>query len=90
MPETNKIGFSYKEITEVLIKQANIHEGCWGIYFEFALAGGMVPFPPPNTPTIPPGTVMMPAAIVPITKIGIVKFDEPNALTVDAAEVNPL
>jgi hypothetical protein len=33
---------------------------------------------------------LTPAAIVPVLKIGIQRFPEPNSLTVDAARVNPL
>ena len=32
---------------------------------------------------------IVPTAIVPITEIGIQKYPEPSALTVDASEVNP-
>jgi|WetSurMetagenome_2_1015567.scaffolds.fasta_scaffold699418_1 hypothetical protein len=90
MPETKKIAFNFKEITTMLIKQQDIHEGYWGIYFEFAMVSGLVPFPPCRAPVPPPDTPLMPAAIIPITKIGITKFDTPNPLTVDAAQVNPL
>jgi hypothetical protein len=91
MPETKKIEFNFKEITEMLIRQQNIHEGYWGIYFEFALAAGMVPFPPSHTPTpkTPLSSSVLPTAIIPITKMGIIRFDEPNPLTLDAAQVNP-
>lgn len=32
---------------------------------------------------------LLPAAIVPIVKLGIQQFDEENSLTVDVARVNP-
>jgi hypothetical protein len=73
----------------MLIKQANVHEGHWGIHFEFALLGGNIPFPPPNTPIPSPEHNLVPAAILPIIKILIMKFDKPSALTLDAAQVNP-
>ncbi len=82
MPETRQIAFPCNEITTLLLKQADIHEGLWGIVFEFGLLGGMVPFPPL-------GNAMVPAAILGIPKIGIQRFDTANPLTVDAAEVNP-
>ena len=83
MPETNSITFTHKEIAEALIKTHDIHEGIWGIIIEFGIAGANVGQGPgdPN---------MMPAAIVPVLKIGIQRFTTPNNLTVDAAEVNPL
>jgi hypothetical protein len=33
---------------------------------------------------------LLPSAIIPVKKIGLQRFGEPNNLTVDAAEVNPL
>jgi hypothetical protein len=89
MPEAKKIEYSYKELATLLVKDANLHEGYWGIYFEFAMAGGLVPFPPSAISKPKHGESLVPAAIVPITKLGIVQFDEANDLTVDAAEVNP-
>jgi hypothetical protein len=39
--------FSYKliEIAEILVKEQNLHEGFWGISFEFAMGAGMVQYP---------------------------------------------
>ena len=83
MPETKKqIVFSCKEITKVLLKDQGIHEGFWGIVFEFGLMGGGIAFPPL-------GNAVIPAAIVGIPKIGIQRFDIENPLTVNAAEANP-
>jgi hypothetical protein len=80
MPETNTVVFSYKEIAEALIRYNNIHEGLWGLYVEFGLQAG----------NIGPGpTDLLPAAIVPITKLGLQRFKETTNLTVDAAQVNP-
>ncbi|MGI8543350.1 MAG: hypothetical protein ACR2MD_07695 [Aridibacter sp.] len=80
--ERERILFSYKEIVECLIKEKNIHEGIWGISigFDFGAANVMKPDEEDN---------FMPAAIVPITGIGIERMDEESNLTVDAAEVNP-
>jgi len=82
MAETKQIVFSHKEVAELLIKKQGIHDGFWGIYFELGLAGGAIP-------SQPSGGAVVPAAMVLIQKIGILKFDKPNSLTVDAAEVNP-
>jgi hypothetical protein len=83
MPETNSITFTHKEVAEALIIKQDIHEGLWGIIIEFGIAGVNVGQGPgdPN---------MMPAAIVPVLKIGIQRFPSPNNMTVDAAEVNPV
>jgi hypothetical protein len=64
MAEVNSYGFDYKEVAEALIKKQGIHEGLWGIYMEFGL----------GTATINPGLsqdIMVPAAVVPVMKIGI-------------------
>ena len=82
MPETRQIIFSYKEIAEILVKQQGIHEGVWGIYAEFGITAANV-----NTA---PGADLIPAAIVPIQRMGLQRFDEEApGLTVDAAVVNP-
>jgi hypothetical protein len=82
MPETTQFMFPFKEITALLVKQQDIHEGFWGILFEFAFTGGGVAIPPAANAVIP-------AAIVGIPRIGIQRFDTENPLTVNAAEVNP-
>ncbi len=64
------------------MKQLDIHEGLWGIYLEFGIMGA-------NIPTSPDGKTVVPAAIDIVQKIGIQRFDSPNNLTVDAAQVNP-
>ncbi len=73
-----------KEITEILIRHSDIHEGHWGIFFEFGLAGGNISLAPP------PEEHVQPAAIVLVQKLGIQRFDQPNPLSVDAAAVNPV
>lgn len=82
MAEVKNYVFDYKEVAEALIKQQGIHEGLWGIYMEFGILGTNMTSGPPEEKTIP-------AAIVPVLKIGIQRFDNPSSLTVDAAEVNP-
>jgi hypothetical protein len=82
MPEIANITFTHKEIAEALIKKQNLHEGLWGISVEFGLAAT-------NISQTPDGTDLMPAAIIPVLKIGIQRFSSPNNLTVNAAEVNP-
>ena len=81
MPEINTLSFSHKEVAEAIIKYQNIHEGIWGIYIEFGIGAANVG-PGPSD--------VLPSAIVPVLKIGIQRFPEPNNLTVDAAVVNPI
>ena len=72
--------FDYKEVAEALIKKQGLHEGHWGIGIEFGFGAQNVRVP----------TGFAPAAIIPVQKIGLNKWDEPNNMTVDAAIVNPL
>ncbi|MBA7569398.1 hypothetical protein ES708_11137 [subsurface metagenome] len=81
MPEATNIEFDYKEIAEALIRYTDIHEGLWGIAIKFGLQGANI-----GTGS---GSDLMPAAIVPVLKLGLQRFDEPSNLTVDASEINP-
>ena len=83
MPEIKNYTFEHTELTEILVRKLDIHEGFWGVSLEFGLSGG-------NVPTGPDGRTFLPAAITVIRKIGIQRFDEANSLTVDAAQVNPV
>lgn len=83
MAEVPMYAFDYKEVAEALIKKQSIHEGLWGVYMQFGIAAT-------NISSGPSDSTLLPAAIVPVVKIGIQRFDQPNALTVNAAEVNPL
>lgn len=81
MPDTPQIfTFTHQELAEILIKQKNFHEGLWGIYVEFGI-GAMNIGQGPND--------LLPAAIVPVVKLGLQRFSELNNLSVDAAKVNP-
>ena len=77
--------FTARELTETLIKHAHIHEGVWGLMVEFGFGAGNMPIAGPDNEFS-----LKPAGIVSISRIGIQKFDQPNPLTVDAAEVNPV
>lgn len=81
MPEAKIFEYTYKELAEVLVRNQDLHEGQWGIYIKFGIRGGNI--------AAGPGGDVTPAAIIPVLKIGIQRFDEANNLTVDASEVNP-
>lgn len=83
MAEVKTYLFDYKEVAEALIKREGIHEGIWGIYMEFGITAA-------NISSGPSEQTLVPAAIIPVLKLGIQRFDKPNSLTVDAAEINPL
>ncbi len=81
MAQVNQIIFTYKEVAEALVKQQDIHEGLWGIYIEFGITAANI--------NAAPGADVIPAAIVPVQRMGLQRFEEASNLTVDAAEVNP-
>lgn len=81
MAQVNQIIFTYKEIAEALVKKEGIREGLWGVYLEFGIAAANI--------NAAPDADVTPAAIVPVQRIGLQRFQEANSLTVDAAEVNP-
>ncbi len=81
MPDAPQIyPFTHQELAEILIKHKNIHEGLWGLYVEFGIGAANIGQGPND---------ILPAAIVPIVKLGLQRFPEPNNLTVDAAKNNP-
>ncbi len=83
MSEAINYVFSHKEIAELLIKKQGIHKGHWSISIEFGFAAA-------NISSGPEDPNLFPSAIVPVRRIGIQKIDQPNQLSVDAAEVNPI
>lgn len=84
MPEKEKKTFTHTELAKMLVTQAGIHDGHWGLFLEFGLGAANIPLAGPD------GKMSLkPAAVIPVNTIGIQKFDEPNPLTVDAAKVNP-
>lgn len=82
MGEPQIITFSYNELTTLLIKHQGIHEGLWSLTVQMGFQAAHIKVGPSDEDVVP-------AAIVPLIKIGIQKQDKPNPLTVNAAEVNP-
>jgi hypothetical protein len=82
MPEVNQYMFKYPEIATALVKQAGLHEGKWQVIMTFGLGGLNMG---PNDAEVVPG------AAVAVTAIGLQRATEasPQALVIDAAEVNP-
>jgi len=74
--------FSYHEVVEALIKKQGLHEGLWAIYIEFGIGAA-------NFKTDETSTDLVPTAIVPVKRVGLVRGTEDNNLTVDASVVNP-
>jgi hypothetical protein len=80
MAEATRYTFTHKEVVESLIKRQGLHEGLWMLYVEFGLGA---------INTGPAEDQIVPAAVVPIVKMGLQKGEKENALTVDAAKMNP-
>ena len=81
MAETKQIAFTHKEIVEALLKQQGIHEGIWTLSVEFGLGAANIRASDDS---------LLPAAIIPVVKIGIQRAERVNNLSVDAAQVNPV
>lgn len=80
--EAKRKMFSHAEVVECLLKREGIHSGLWGLAVSFSFGAA-------NVSSADSPEHYLPAAIVPITEIGIQEFDKPSNLTVDAAKVNP-
>lgn len=82
MPDASKIDFSLAEITEMLIKQSDLHEGYWQLTVEFGMAAANIG---PNE------LESRPAAIIPLQQVSLTKQKQKGNLTycLDANEVNP-
>lgn len=80
MAEVKTIALTHKEVVEAFIKHQNIHEGIWQLYVEFGIAAGNVSISPDET---------VPAAVVPIKRLGLMRVDKEGPLAVDASIVNP-
>lgn len=82
----DKIEMSYHEVATALIKASGPHEGHWKV-----LVG--------HGPTITqqatfsgrafPGNPTFMSCMVPIVQLGLIRVDEPDALSVDAKLINP-
>ncbi|MCX5870538.1 MAG: hypothetical protein NTY00_07870 [Deltaproteobacteria bacterium] len=74
--------FSLIELTEILIKNQNLHDGLYNLAVQFQLAVGAVG---PSPDSICPG------AMIGLSRIGLSQIEEgkENIHTVNAAIVNP-
>lgn len=82
MPNINHLEFSYREVAEALIRSNDIHEGYWGISIKFGIQATNV--------SLTDSEELTPAAIIPVLKLGLQRFDKTNNLAVDASQVNPV
>ena len=82
MPEVNQIFFSHKELVEILLKKAGIHEGRWMLTANLGFSAGNFG---PSSDQLSPG------GVVAILQMGISRAgpEIPEQALSDAAIVNP-
>jgi hypothetical protein len=82
MPEATQYMFTSRQLLEVLIREAKVHEGKWLLVATFAFSPGNF------GPTL---DQMAPGAVVATTHLGIqmAPDDAPEGVWVDAASINP-
>jgi hypothetical protein len=90
MPEPTQITFSWAEITELLIKSADIHEGRWMIVPEYMINAGILASGPVS-PASPGSVQEKPGVALLMNSLQLAKAppDGPSHLIIDAAKVNP-
>lgn len=83
MPEANQYLFSHKELLELLVKKAGVHEGKWMIMANFGFSPGNFG---PSPDQMAPGTVVV------LLQVGIQRAtpETPDPMTIDAATSNPI
>jgi hypothetical protein len=82
MPEINQYMFNNKELLELLIKQANVHDGRWVLIANFGFGPGNFG---PTADKLAPGVAIV------INQMGIqrAQADTLKEMWLDAAVVNP-
>ncbi|SRR6266849_4124345 len=82
MPEVNQYLFNNKELLEMLVKQAGVHEGKWILMVNFGFSAG-------NFGTSP--DQISPGGVIAILQVGIQRAtpETPESMMVDAAVINP-
>lgn len=76
-----QININYRDLTILLIKDQQLHEGLWRVAINFgAITGANLPLGSDR---------VVPAAIVPVMGICLLRDETANPQTVDAAVVNP-
>lgn len=72
---------SLKDVTKIVIKHIDLHEGLYNLVFQFQIAVGAVG-PSPET--------VVPGAMFGVSGVGLEKVPNAGPHTVDAAIVNPV
>ena len=80
MVDVTQYVYKSKELTALIIKDREIHDGLWQLLVNFGMGA---------TNIGPSEAEVAPAAIVTVQSIGIQRVPQTGPLAVDAAEVNP-
>jgi len=82
MPDVSQYTFTQKEIVELLVKKAGVHEGKWTLMLGMGIMPGMIASMP---------ELVFPGVSIVINQYGIQKAQPeiPPHLVVDAAVANP-
>ena len=82
MPEVGQYLFSSRELLELLVQKAGVHEGKWILMANFGIAPGNYG---------PSADQMSPGVVIAVTQLGIQKAapEAPEGSWVDAAQINP-
>ena len=90
MAEPEQFLFDYKEIVTALIKEQGLKEGIWALYVEFGITAANMGFADPGMTDVElhdPPTNVLPTAIIPIKKMGLVRSTHLSSISVDASTV---
>jgi hypothetical protein len=85
MPEVDQYIVTHKELVELIIKSADLHEGSWVLMVNFGLVGGNFSV---SQDSVAPGAAVL------VSGVGIKRVQQheappPPSLVVDAATANP-
>ncbi|MBK7393812.1 MAG: hypothetical protein IPI64_11030 [Chloracidobacterium sp.] len=87
--------FEFTDIVTEMIRKKGLHSGIWALYVEFGLTATNMAFRDENNPNAAKGPedgppdAILPTAVIPIKKFGLVEAPIETTISVDAAKVNP-
>ena len=74
------LSLDLKDITEILVKHFELHDGKYDISIEFNIGVGAVG---------PDEQSRLPGAMIAVSRIGVMQANQDGPATVNAAEINP-
>lgn len=79
MAKSTQVEYGLKELTELMIRDQGLDEGNWQLIVRFGFAAATIETP---------GEGPAPSVINRVQALGLSRVDEPNPLSVNAAEIN--